>query len=284
VPAPFLFIGVVSHEGSRYSTSQGPSGLAAALSTSLMEAGVATEVVVDTSNRLQTSLNPVSSEDVQDALSAQVRLEDEWNVYLSGSRLSGLRAAGDSTLRWGRRLWRKFAPPSTSMVERLLNIEMAHVALWAQGLSSGAPWILILEDDASADDLVDLSIGLVELLNGSPDGVQFINVSESFDVSKLGINHLLSATDIDWAGSVTRRVVSASRPVTNTVCAIVYRASFVAELLREFSSMPMRPVVPIDWKLNKALMSMNASGALGADSCWWVVPGPIDQLSMRGDS
>ena len=131
---------------------------------------------------------------------------------------------------------------------------------------------------------MDLTNGLVDLLQGAPNNVQFINVSESFDVSELGIDHLLSATDIDWAGSATRRVVSASRPVTNTVCAIAYRASFAADLLREFSSMPMRPVVPIDWKLNKALMSMNASGALGPESCWWVIPGPIDQLSMRGDS
>lgn len=249
-----------------------------------MEAGVVTEVAIDTSNRLDTSLDPVSAGDVQDALSAQVRLEDEWNVYLSGSRLSGLKAAGNSTLRWGRRLWRKFAPPSTSMVERLLNIEMAHVALLNQGLSFGAPWILILEDDASATDLMDLTHGLVDLIHAAPDDVQFINISESFDVSELGINHLLSDTEVEWAGSVTRRVVSASKPVTNTVCAIVYRASFVSELLREFSSMPMRPVVPIDWKLNKALMSMNASGAWGSDSCWWVTPGPIDQLSMRGDA
>lgn len=281
--APYLFIGVVSHEGSRYSTSQGPSGLAAQLATSLSGLGVVAEVAIDTSNRLDTSVEPVTSVDVQDALSAQVRLEDEWNVYLSGSRLSGLRAAGDSALRWGRRLWRKFAPPCTSMVERLLNIEMAHVALWAQGLSSGAPWILILEDDASADDLADLTDGLVDLLHTAPDDVQFVNISESFDVSKLGIDHLLSATNIEWAGSVTRRVVSASRPVTNTVCAIAYRASFASKLLREFSSMPMHPVVPIDWKLNKALMSMHASGELGPDSGWWVVPGPIDQLSMRGD-
>lgn len=282
--APYLFIGVVSHEGSRYAASQGPSGIVARLSASLTEAGVVTEVAIDTSNRLDTSQTPVSAGDVQDALSAQVRLEDEWNVYLFGSRLSGLKAAGNSTLRWGRRLWRKVAPPSTSMVERLLNIEMAHVALLNQGLSSGAPWILILEDDASTVDLMDLTHGLVDLLQGAPNSVQFINVSESFDVSELGIDHLLSATDIDWAGSVTRRIVSASRPVTNTVCAIAYRAPFAADLLREFASMPMRPVVPIDWKLNKALMSMNASGALGADSCWWVIPGPIDQLSMRGDS
>ena len=264
--------------------SQGPSGLAAQLATSLSELGIVVEVAIDTSNRLDTSMEPVTSVDVQDALSAQVRLEDEWNGYLSGSRLSRLNAAADFALRWGRRLWRKFAPPSTSMVERLLNIEMAHVALWAQGLSSGAPWILILEDDASAHDLADLTDGLIDLLQTAPDDVQFVNVSESFKVSKLGIDHLLGEAHAGWAGSVTRRVVSASRPVTNTVCAIAYRASFVADLLREFSSMPMRPVVPIDWKLNKALMSMHASGELGADSCWWVVPGPINQLSMRGDS
>jgi hypothetical protein len=70
-------------------------------------------------------------------------------------------------------------------------------------------------------------------------------------------------------------------PVTNTVCAIAYRAPFAELLLEEYSKMPQRPVVPIDWKLNQALMTVHGRGELPSGSCLWVLPGPIDQLSMR---
>jgi len=169
------------------------------------------------------------------------------------------------------------------MVERLLNIELAHQELLRQGIASHAPWIVILEDDAWSADIDDLADGLTDLLARADANVQFINLSESFGLSELGIIHLLGHSDCSWRGPIARTVLSAQRPVTNTVCAIAYRSSFAEQLLSAYALMPMRPVVPIDWKLNQALMDMYAAGSLGADSCWWVVPGPIDQLSMRGD-
>jgi len=169
------------------------------------------------------------------------------------------------------------------MVERLLNIELAHQELLRQGLTSRAPWILILEDDAWSANIDDLADGLTDLLELAEVSVRFINLSESFDLSELGIKHLLGDSDYSWHGSTTRAVLSAQQPVTNTVCAIAYRSYFAEQLLSAYASMPMRPVVPIDWKLNQALMDMHSSGSLGVGSCWWVVPGPIDQLSMRGD-
>jgi hypothetical protein len=75
--------------------------------------------------------------------------------------------------------------------------------------------------------------------------------------------------------------LAASRPVTNTVCAILYRATFLRDLVAEMESLPMTPVVPIDWKLNIALMNMFESGSLLNGDCWNVTPGPMDQLSMR---
>ena len=118
-------------------------------------------------------------------------------------------------------------------------------------------------------------------MDAAPESVAYVNVSESFPLDALGIEHLLTPTDVPWAGTANRGVLSASRPVTNTVCAILYRAQFARDLLAEFAQMPMTPVLPIDWKLNDALMRMNADGRLGPGSCWLVSPAPIDQLSMR---
>ena len=72
--------------------------------------------------------------------------------------------------------------------------------------------------------------------------------------------------------------------MTNTVCAILYRAAFVRDLLAAMDALPMEPVVPIDWKLNLALMRMFDDGRLVAGDCWQVEPGPIDQLSMRTEA
>ena len=281
---PSLFIGVVSYEGTRYPQAKGSEGLAAQLAAALQVRGRECTVVIDTSNRLNADQAPVSDADVQAALSAQVRLEGEWDRYIRASRRRTVRGSAHSALRWLRRGWQRFAPPGKSMVERLLNIELAHQELLRQGIASRAPWILILEDDAWSANIDDLADGLTDLLERADVSVRFINLSESFDLSELGIKHLLGDSDCYWHGSTTRAVLSAQQPVTNTVCAIAYRSSFAEELLAQYGSMPMRPVVPIDWKLNRALMDMRATGSLGAGSCWWVVPGPIDQLSMRGDS
>ena len=85
-------------------------------------------------------------------------------------------------------------------------------------------------------------------------------------------------------GRVTQapaQILSASKPVTNTVCAVLYRTSFLEELLTVLDSLPLSPVIPIDWKLNAALLQMHDSGALGAGDCWFLEPAPIVQRSMQ---
>jgi len=158
---------------------------------------------------------------------------------------------------------------------------MAHTELLKAGLASGSSWILILEDDGECTDIDDLADGFSAMIEGATDGVRFINLSESFEVCELGIEHLLKTSDQPWAGSHPRRLMKLELPVTNTVCAIAYRAPFAESLLAAYSKMPQRPVVPIDWKLNQALMTLHGRGELPPGSCLWVLPGPIDQLSMR---
>jgi hypothetical protein len=150
-----------------------------------------------------------------------------------------------------------------------------------QGLASGAPWVVILEDDAFASDLADLSHGLLGLF-ATGAGPAYVNLSESFTPTELGISHLLDVVDgVGWAGSNPRSVLSSALPVTNTVCAIAYSSAFLARLVPALEALPVSPVVPIDWKLNQALMDLYRTGALPSGSCWLVEPAPIRQMSMQ---
>ena len=168
------------------------------------------------------------------------------------------------------------------MITRLLDIEVSHLDLLRWGVGQGADWVLVLEDDAMANDLVDCAEGLAALVALGGSMPKYVNVSESFSLAELGIDHLVRPVEgVGWAGSSDRMVLSADRPVTNTVCAILYRASFANELLATMEALPSEPVVPIDWKLNLALMELFSSGSLPAGSCWLVEPAPIVQMSMR---
>jgi hypothetical protein len=278
-----LFIGVVSHEGSRFAVSQGPGGLAAVLAARLCSLGQSVQVEVSTVDAYDPERLPITPAMVSACLTAQVHLDRRWARYLGRAR--GPRWWATHGLRWVRRAEQLVRPPGPKLVERLLNIEMAHFALLRSGLATGADWVLILEDDASSVEVVDCAAGLAWLMSSRADERQpaYVNISQSFALDELGISDLLTvAPDASWAGDAPRHILSSARPATNTVCAILYRVSFVRELLAVTDALPMEPVVPIDWKLNLALMQMFSSGALGAGDCWFVDPAPIDQLSMRG--
>lgn len=289
-----LFIGVVSHQGSRFSVSQGPDGLGARIGQSLGARGVDTTVVVRTEDAHDENGLPLTTDVVRESLREKFRVERSWQNFLQEggpesylARLRRKAALGfwqvqqEATLLqpWRRRM----APTSGAVrsVRRLVNIELSHVALLHQAVTSGAEWALVLEDDAATSDINDCSDGLVGLMSEPDPTPAYVNVSQSHTYAELGIQHLLSDAGVRWHGPVPRRILRSSRPVTNTVCAILYRTSFAHRLLAEFDTLPMTPVVPIDWKLNLALMQMHGEGLLPEGSCWVVDPAPLDQLSMR---
>lgn len=272
--APTLFVGVVSHQASRFSVSQGDEGLAALLALALP--GV--EVAVNTADLLDESAVPVTPCLVQASLTAELHADAAWARFLG--RPLGPRWWARQGLRWIRRGVRAVRPPSLATVRRLLNIELSHLDLMRRGLASEAPWVLILEDDAMSADVADLAAGLSGLIS-SERSPSFVNLSRSFTTAQLGIDHLLSPSGVVWSGSVPRSVLAASRPVTNTVCAIAYERAFLARLVSAWDALPMTPVLPIDWKLNLTLMRMFESGSLGSATCWLVEPAPITQMSMQ---
>jgi len=270
-----LFIGVVSHGGSRFAVSQGPEGMASRLA----EAVAGAAVHVNTVDLLPVDSPLVTPETVQGTLTAELQLDRTWARFLG--RPQGMHWWGVHAARWGRRIGQRLHPPSPSMVRRLLNIELSHLDLMRRGLASGAPWVLILEDDGFTSDIQDLSEGLSRLMQ-LPASPGFVNLSESFTTRELGIDHLLSpVSGVTWAGNRPRSVLQAGKPVTNTVCAILYSTSFLPDLVQAMDALPMEPVVPIDWKLNMALMALYEAGRGPAGTCWLVEPAPIRQMSMQ---
>ena len=284
-----LFIGVVSHLGSRFSQNQGENGLAFRLSQALEAMGCSVEVQINTVDAWSPELLPITPEVGRASAMASLDFEQTWDRYLnkgnSGSFMARLRHSGEFQ---ARRLKLGLAARSSSFTDssmtatrRLLNIELSHLHLWREGLASGALWILILEDDGGCTDLEDLARGLTALMDSQGKAWQYANISASFDATQLGVRHLLTPSELRWEGGSIRTIQSASRPITNTVCAILFRSSLVTEIIAQFELLPISPVIPIDFKLNAALMSLFANGFLGAGDCLQVEPAPIVQMSMH---
>ena len=222
------------------------------------------------------SFNP---EGVQASLSEQLRLSAQWDRYID--RPSTVHSRGSAVVRRLRRLAQRLQAPPPSMVRRLANIELSHLDLLGRGIDSGADWILVIEDDGWCDDLDDLAHGILGIMAADP-GPSYVNMSASFSTQQLAIDHLLrTVSTTSWRGSHKRELLSSDRPTTNTVCAILYSRQFTQELLAELEALPKEPIVPIDWKLNVALMGMFASGRFSPGTCWFVEPAPITQMSMR---
>jgi hypothetical protein len=277
--APTLFIGVVSHSRTRFTANQGEEGLAAALGNQLNEFDTSAIYSVNILNEFESAGVPANGSVFRAGIAEEVRLERGWNKFL-GVRL-GLRAWIGHVARWLRVQSFLFRKPDTHEIKRLINIEVSHTRLMKEGLESGAQWVLILEDDAATLDLEDLAQGLVGIFDDDTQ-ISFVNLSRSFDLTDLGIDHLLhSDSDKKWKGHFDRQMLFSDRPATNTVCAILYHRDFLVHLINEFELIPSEPVVPIDWRLNQALMNLWNKGLIGPGDCWFVEPAPIDQLSMR---
>jgi hypothetical protein len=295
---PELFIGLVSHKASRFAWNQGEEGLARSLQRLLTQRGVECEIRINTENLLDGSTLPLTSDVIWDSAMSELKLEFEWLTFLNrGPGESrdlnlrrnlthiGRRAATAWKLRGPTALTKSSFTSEVNALRRLLNIEMSHFDLLDRAIDSGADWALILEDDASTlnlDDAVSGVLGLMALSHA--DQPKYVNVSQSFTKEQLGVTQLLISSAVSWNGEDLRGVYPSIRPISNTVCAILYRRSFLIRLRAVMAELPQIPVIPIDWKLNQALMTMSESGELVDGDCWTVFPGPFDQLSMRANA
>jgi len=283
-----VFIGLVTYPGSRYPQSAGPRGLAAQVvdllrSSDLADFNVSLEIC--SQNLLIPSELPLGHHEIRASINAELGVESDWRVYLN-PELSRWQLA------WfmkARKLYRylKFTPPWESnksesgpgarMLIRLANIELAHLSLLKAATDAEADWVLILEDDAYVESHSKFASEIATFIASNPDA-SYVNLSESFSSSRLGIEAEFSQIG-NWGSN--SKILATTKPVTNTVCAILYSSAFAQRLLEEFETIPMRPVIPIDWKLNQAIMNLYLKGVLGSGSSWVVDPAPIVQGSMH---
>ncbi len=289
VPAD-LFIGLVTYPGTRFPESVGPDGLAAQLQSSLAAEGVKALIGVRADDEYSETVLRIGREAIERSIQAELATEAAWRQFLSDGRGS-LRMRAEMFLRLRKRR-RALLPNSTAavspdqpgarMVRRLVNIELAHMSLLREAAESRCSWALILEDDAGAKDVRSLAERVAHFMHEWDDKSQpkFVNVSESFDAHTLGIEKLLTHVGQWNPGAEPFAIYSSRLPVTNTVCAILYRADFLRELLAEMESIPVDPVIPIDWKLNQALMNLSQRGGVSEGDSWILIPAPIVQRSM----
>ena len=276
-----IFIGLVSYSNSRFLSAHSCEGLTASLGRELENLGIKTKVQINLKNHFDLSSFELDPRMARESVRAEIQLERVWRNYLNGpNRLrEQIRIAGRSVkFRLNRR-----ENSVTTELRRLLNIEYSHVDLYRAAIESGSRWTVILEDDAFASNIRDLAVGLVELTN-TQGSAKMVNLSASFTLAEIGVQHLLKlSSENQWIGSSARVVYESERPVTNTVCAIAFRTDFLTKVVADFDAQPPAPVVPIDWKLNSTLMRLFENGEVGPNECLFVEPAPVLQLSMVRD-
>jgi hypothetical protein len=286
IVAPDVFIGLVTFPRTRFAQARSEGGLAAQLSRGLRSRGLTTQVSIQEFDLLNPRELNVTPTAIRDSIEAELLIEREWREYLSGDRASlRLRA-----LLGARRVWRRLrlAPPwqrkspltasgARSLI-RLANIELSHLSIMDAALTSQARWCLILEDDAQTDDPQTLARQLsqfIEYVEKASTSVTTMNLSESFTPQQLGICNLLDPVPSDPL--VTNWNLYASKKhVTNTVCAVLYREDFLLCLREQLAAIPLEPVIPIDFKINAAIIR---GEAVLPGETWICSPAPVVQAS-----
>jgi len=258
--APDIFVGLVTHPKTVFPQARTANGLAARLAGTLTSLGLVVASTIVDDNPLVPDQIVVSPEAVRASIREEIDVERKWREYLNSGSISLLMRLQfrirqiATTLRLAPP-WRRSIDASDAGSRRLIrlaNIELAHFRVLDQAVRSEAAWALILEDDAQAEDASKLGHELAQFLNSVTDvtpELSMINLSDSFSVDQLGIEHLLAASEATSPWSM-RRV---DRHITNTVCAVLYRRDLLIHLVEELQSIPLEPVIPIDFKVNEAI-------------------------------
>lgn len=282
-----LSIGLVTHMGTRYPESRGKSGLAHQVHEALKSVGISSHVRIFDEDLWSDSVLQIDRSVVRRSIRAELATEKSWRIY-HGNRWPrplldmafGIRSLRRRTTfdSWTHRSRTR----GQAMVRRLVNIELAHVHLMRQAVVDGSPWALIMEDDAHGDALTTASvIERIVSAKTRDEEPAYVNLSRSFTHERLGVTEGLTVVDDQARAAGGTAFLSSDKPVTNTVCAILYRTAFVESLLKHLDSKPLDPVIPIDWKINAALMEMAEKGAIKPGDAWLCVAPPVIQGSMH---
>lgn len=275
-------MGLVTYPGTRFVDAATDEGLLSRTVKATAAAGLTVASMVSDEDALEPEAIRLDVGSVRASIRAELDTEVRWREHLAG----GDRRRWPSAVSRVRSVWRmaRFAPPwqrvceddrGSRMLRRLANIELSHIRLIDAALVSGARWVLIVEDDAYAEQGERFGHDLAAFTRWADLLPQplMVSLSESFSLRDLGLVHCVHP--VSAPGPWT--LLAADVAVTNTVCATLYRRSFLMNLRESLSTIPMEPVLPIDFKLNEALMRISAQYRPG--DAWLAYPGPLRQRS-----
>jgi hypothetical protein len=285
---PTVFLGLVTHRRTRFAEASGPNGLVRQVQKRLLEQGIEASVAVHDADRHDEGVLPLTNAEVIASIDAELDLEARWRTYVT----PGTSQAGLTAFMAARRAYRRLrlAPPwhrssaatasGAAMLRRLVNIELAHMHLLEQARDEQAAWALIVEDDATLENPNHFASALATFIHDRADQPQpaYVNVSRSFSSERLDLGAHLTAQG-RW--DATTQALASDIPLTNTVCAVLYRGTFLDQLVPAMQAIPISPVLPIDWKLNAALLGLTEAHIIGSGDCWFLNPAPIVQGSMH---
>lgn len=283
---PDLFVGLVTHPRSRFPQARTQDGLAAQVQQEARRHGWSVASIVIDDDLLTDDMLTIDRQQVTASIDAELAVEAQWREYVANRPLSAKERAVLAARRIKRRIdlappWQRSLDdqsPGVRMVRRLANIELAHLSAMRAAVDSGARWALLLEDDAQTPQPGTFTQDLIAFTTAADTAGEprTINLSESFTIEQLGIGHILTPRRNEgqpqgWNTSASAKIV------TNTVCAVLYRGDYLTQLTEAIEAIPLSPVIPIDFKVNAAVMRINDSYPPGA--CWVASPAPVEQGS-----
>ena len=166
---------------------------------------------------------------------------------------------------------------------RQSNISASHLTSMKQSLESGESFVLILEDDFLINDMEAIMIMLkfATSVEVSKSKLQLINLSKSFSYQELGFQNFVESSikDVNYPNYT---IDILKYPVTNTVCATLYKSDFLKKLVCELESLKMVSLIPIDHKVNIALTKLIKKGLIDKESYGSSNPSLFIQGSLHG--
>jgi hypothetical protein len=279
--SPKLLLGLVTHPHSRFNSGGKATNQVTELCDLVDGLDVSVEVLISDRNDFDQSTTRIGVVERFRSAWWQVKTEQDWANYLNaangGKKESKLR---DYAFYGGMLVKRAFLFLKSSVpLVRLANIDLSHLRVLRQGIQGNADWILILEDDASAQSLKDAAAKIADLLK-SVEGQSvdcFVNLSESISHMDLGVERIVANAKVLQAFADGSELVEVTPPISNTVCANLYSRAFAFRFAEAIESQGVLPSVPIDWRLNRVVMDTAREGT----TCMWVVPGFFVQGSMH---
>lgn len=186
-----------------------------------------------------------------------------------------------------KKFWNNY-PAYKSQSLRFQNIMLSMVYLFENFLDSGSEFAIIFEDDADFFDYkkqADLVYEVIQMLSKLPTSNIFMNISESYSPTELGIENLLRIhpdTNKYLKGS-SSKIYNLTKPAANTTAAIICNQKFVKRALIFYNKLLLNSGVgykfmPLDWTLNRFMIDTFKHEK---NLYFTVYPGLIPQLSLR---